>query len=103
MAWVMERARYEWDEAKRAANLAKHGVDFHDILRFDWTESVVGPDRRMSYGEVRILAFGPLDGRIHAVVYTRRGPVRRIISLRKANAREQATYTARMAGGRGGR
>jgi uncharacterized protein len=23
---------FEWDEAKRAANLAKHGVDFEDVL-----------------------------------------------------------------------
>jgi len=24
--------KYEWDEAKRAANLAKHGVDFADAV-----------------------------------------------------------------------
>jgi len=86
---------FEWDEAKRAANMEKHGVDFRDIERFKWTASIAGPDRRMSYGELRILAFGPLDGRLHAVVYTRRGPVRRIISLRKANRREQAAYHSR--------
>jgi hypothetical protein len=44
----MERAGYEWDEAKRAANLAKHGVDFGDIARFDWSAASAGADLRWS-------------------------------------------------------
>jgi uncharacterized protein len=88
----MKPARYEWDEAKRERNLAKHGVDLSAIERFDWAAR--------SYGEMRLLAFGPLDGRIHAVVYTMRGSVQRIISLRKANPREQATYHSQRGRGR---
>jgi uncharacterized DUF497 family protein len=99
----MGAIRYEWDETKRVENLGKHGVDFEAILRFDWSMSIARPDRRFVYGEERIVAFAPIDGRLHAAVYTSRGDTRRIISLRKANRREQATYAAaflaRLAGG----
>ena len=27
---------YEWDEAKRRGNIAKHGIDFESARRFDW-------------------------------------------------------------------
>ena len=90
----MDAIRYEWDETKRIKNLAKHGIEFEAILRFDWSMSVSGPDRRVTYGEERIVAFAPIDGRLHATVYTTRGDIRRIISLRKANRREQASYAA---------
>jgi uncharacterized DUF497 family protein len=90
----MDPTRFEWDDAKRDENLAKHGIDFEAIRRFDWTVSVAVADDRRSYGELRIAAFGPIDGRLHVAVYTKRGDARRIISLRKANRREQATYAA---------
>jgi uncharacterized DUF497 family protein len=99
----MVPVRYEWDEAKRVENLEKHGIDFEAVRRFDWIMSVSGADRRHRYGEERIVAFAPIDGRVHAVVYTIRGDTRRIISLRKANRREQAAYaiaiSARLVGG----
>jgi uncharacterized DUF497 family protein len=99
----MGAIRYEWDETKRVENRRKHRVDFEAILRFDWSMSIARPDRRFRYGEERVLAFAPIDGRLHAAVYTIRGDVRRIISLRKANRREQAEYAAavlaRLAGG----
>lgn len=47
-------------------------------------------DTRRDYGEVRIICFGFLRGRLVQVVYTPRGAVRHIISMRKANAREKA-------------
>jgi uncharacterized DUF497 family protein len=91
----MTSGRYEWDDRKRVSNLEKHGVDFAAIERFDWREVTAEVDSRADYGEARVLAYGMLDGRLHAVVYTIRGPDRRIISLRKANRREQALYDAR--------
>jgi uncharacterized protein len=86
--------RYEWDEAKRVENLAKHGIDFLALARFDWETHVMFADLRRGYGEPRFLAYGPIDGRLHALVFTRRGETRRIISLRKANRREQAAFEA---------
>jgi uncharacterized protein len=45
---------YEWDEAKRKANIAKHGIDFADVALFDWE----GVDDREDYGELREIALG---------------------------------------------
>ena len=90
----MEGYRYEWDEAKRAANLRKHDVDFTAISRFDWQRAVVFRDDRLGYGENRFLAYAPIGGRLYALVFAERGPARRIISFRKANRREQARYAA---------
>lgn len=95
----MEPLRYEWDENKRQRNRARHGVDFAAIGRFDWTAGTASRDTRSDYREARVPAYGMLDGRLHAVVYTQRGPFRRIISLRKANRREQEAYAAGLRGG----
>ncbi len=46
-------------------------------------------DTRKDYGEVRMLCFGELEGRLVVVGYTPRGADRHIFSMRKANSREQ--------------
>ena len=97
MASKMAKLRYDWSEAKRVENLEKHGVDFIGVVEFDWGAAIVVPDGRHDYGEVRFVAYGPLRGRLHALVFTQRVGVRPIVSFRKANRREQATYSARMA------
>ncbi len=81
-----------WDEKKRAANIRKHGVDFAACERFNFAMAATVVDDRRNYGEVRYRALGPIAGRLHAVVYTRRGDQVRIISMRKANAREIENY-----------
>jgi uncharacterized DUF497 family protein len=53
-------------------------------------------DGRQDYGETRINCLGEIEGRIYAVTYTWCGANRRIISARKANAREQKKYYARV-------
>lgn len=90
----MEPIRYEWDDRKEAENVAKHGIDFTAARAFDWSLAIVSPDERVAYGEKRLIARGPLDGRLYVLVFTRRDDVTRIISFRKANRREQATYAA---------
>ena len=84
----------EWDEAKRAFNIAKHGVDFALIERFDWESSVTVSDDRRSYGEDRFRTFGSISGQLHVLVWTPRHHRVRIISLRKANRREVRTHEA---------
>ncbi|WP_439816811.1 BrnT family toxin [Zavarzinia sp. CC-PAN008] len=81
-----------WDEAKRAANIAKHGVDFAAARGFVWESALIQRDGREDYGEERMIALGFLGTRLHVLVYTHRGEDTRIISLRKANAREKAEY-----------
>jgi uncharacterized protein len=84
--------RLIWDEAKRASNLTKHRVDFAAAESFEWATAIALPDQRRSYGEDRILAFGLIGDRLHSLVYTRRDDAVRVISLRKANARERKRY-----------
>jgi len=83
---------FEWDETKRASNLAKHGLDFADVEDFDWARAAIVPDRRRDYGEPRFRAFGMLAGTVCSVVFVRRGSMMRIISLRRANARERRRH-----------
>jgi uncharacterized protein len=85
----------EWDERKRESNLLIHKVDFIDVLSIFGGPTLEIVDDRFSYGETRISCLGEIEGRVYAVVYTWRGVNRRIISARKANARERRTYYAR--------
>ena len=82
--------QYEWDNSKRTINLAKHGVDFAEVELFDWDGALIADQMRAD--ELRFVALGELAGRLHVVVYVRRGTMRRIISLRKANRREERRY-----------
>ncbi|MBV9572338.1 MAG: BrnT family toxin [Alphaproteobacteria bacterium] len=86
--------RFDWDEAKREANLRKHGVDFAIVERFAFDDAAIGADLRRDYGEPREIALGRIEERVHVLVLTRRGDAIRVISLRRANAREVATYEA---------
>jgi uncharacterized DUF497 family protein len=83
---------YEWDEAKRFANLRKHGIDFIDIPTVFDGDIVTVEDDRYNYGEQRFVTFGLLQGRVIAVVHTEREDCIRIISARKATKYEQRTY-----------
>lgn len=53
-------------------------------------------DLREDYSEPRYVTVGKLDGRMVVMVGTPRGEARRIISMRKANEREQARYAHRV-------
>jgi hypothetical protein len=83
---------WDWDEAKRQQNLRKHAVDFLAAERFDWTVALVAEDDRRDYGEPRLIAMGPIDGRLHVMVFTNRSGRLRLISLRRANEREVARW-----------
>lgn len=84
--------RYAWDETKRRSNLAKHGVDFAAVSRFDWTQALVRADVRFSYGEVRLVALAPIGPRLHVLVYTVERRAVRVISLRPAGRKEVRDY-----------
>jgi len=49
-------------------------------------------DIRSDYGERRMIAFGHVGDRLYVCVYTMRGAVYRIISIRKASTREQRRW-----------
>ena len=50
------------------------------------------PDDRKDYGEQRFITIGYLVDRIVVLVWTLRQGIRRIISMRRANDREQEAF-----------
>lgn len=82
----------EYDANKNAANLAKHGVSLDQARQIEWETLWSKPDTRRDYGEERVIGYAYIGLRLFCVVFTERGDVRRIISLRKANSREEAQY-----------
>ncbi len=83
---------YEWDEAKRLATLNKRDIDFADMARFEWDTAHIIEDTRQPYPERHLIALGMIDYRLHFCVWTARRQKIRIISLRKANKREEKAY-----------
>ena len=87
----------EWDEAKRQANILKHGIDFVDAIAIFAGEFIENEDLRRDYGEPRFRAFGEIEGRLLHVVSTWRNDRRRIISARRARRNERRAYYAGIA------
>jgi uncharacterized protein len=85
-------ALYNWDEAKRAANIAAHKIDFTAVYEFDWDTAVVTIDDREDYGELRESAIGFIGEKLYVVIFTRRSEVIRVISLRRAESRDKKLY-----------
>jgi len=87
---------YEWDPAKAAANLRKHGVRFADAaLALEDPRALTIPDPDAS-GEERFVCVGAdPSGRLLVTVFTPRGRMTRIISSRKAGRAERFGYEAR--------
>jgi hypothetical protein len=81
-----------FDPNKDALNRAKHGVSLDLGERVLAGAVTTRIDDRQAYGEDRFVTFGYVDRRLHVVVYTVRGDRLRVISVRKANAREQTRY-----------
>jgi uncharacterized DUF497 family protein len=83
---------FEWDEAKNASNLIKHGLWFENAARIFRGETLQQRDDRQVYGEERWTALGTVDGTILFIVYTVRVGRIRIISARKARRDERQIY-----------
>lgn len=84
---------FEWDEAKNQANKLKHGIGFERAVRIFEGRVRTIVDGRFDYGETRQISFGALDDKtILTVVHTDRNERCRIISARRASARERMFY-----------
>jgi uncharacterized protein len=88
--------RVTFDPAKRAATFDERGLDFEDALEVFSGFTAELEDTREDYGETRIICYGNLRGRMVQIVYTTRDTGRHIISMRKANAREKARFSAQI-------
>ena len=82
----------EFDADKRAKTFTERGLDFARAAEVFLSACITIPDERQDYGEPRLNTIGFLDGRMVVLAWTPRGEVRRIISMRKANDREQKRF-----------
>ncbi len=85
--------RLVWDEAKRRANLAKHGLDFAQACEvLDSRYRLDVPMARK--GEMRVQSFSYVMNRLAVlmVVHTSRDGAARIISFRPASEEESRRF-----------
>ncbi len=82
----------ESDPKKRQQTLIHRELDMADAGILFERPHITVEDDRADYGEPRFLTVGYLNGRMIFLAWTYRGPNRRIISMRKTNAREQRKY-----------
>lgn len=75
--------------------LQSRGLDMSQAGAIFAGPTLTVEDDRADYGEIRQITIGFLAGRMVVMVWTLRGEGRRIISLRKANDREQTLYQPR--------
>lgn len=77
-----------WDEPKRQANIAKHGMDFAD-LSFEFFLAANVVRTRMN----RKIAIGKLDDGTIAVIFMELGSeALSVISMRAASKKERKQY-----------
>lgn len=81
-----------FDPAKDAANIAKHGLSLADAAGFELAAAFVAADDRHDYGENRFRAFGYAAGDARCLVFTVRDGAIRVISYRRAHAKEMRRY-----------
>jgi uncharacterized DUF497 family protein len=86
---------YEWDEAKREANLRKHGLDFWAAHRvYENQDKVTTRVRLVPEARFLDVALVEQGGSILALVYTIRKGNIRFISFRPASRKERRSYAA---------
>lgn len=95
----MKRIRFEWDERKSRTNESKHGVSFSEAQSVFYDENaLLIPDPDHSQDEDRFVLLG-VSAAAHVLVvchcYRESDEIIRIISARRANRTEQASYRRR--------
>lgn len=88
--------RIEFDPAKDARNVAKHGLSLALAESLEWDLLLSTEDTRRPYGEVRMVGFAPIGRTVYCVVFTERDDGYRIVSLRKALPKEVRAYASRI-------
>ena len=83
---------FDFDPAKSARNDRERGIAFERLADMDFETAIAIEDTRKDYGERRLRVLGTIDGKLHAAVITPRGETIRVISLRRANKREEHSY-----------
>ena len=82
----------EFDPAKNEVNIVTRGLSFEQAAAFDFGSALIAQDTRKPYPEARFNALGYVGNRLHFLCFTPVAGGIRIISFRKANARERSQY-----------
>jgi uncharacterized protein len=96
--------RITFDPAKREWTVRERSLDFRDAPKVFAGPCFTFEDMRFEYREQRYVTVGLLDGRMVILVWTPEEEIdgdecRHVISMRKANGREQARYLQRLGEG----
>ena len=81
-----------FDTEKRQWTLEERGLDFLDAVTVIDNAVTTFEDDRIAYPECRLVTFGILNDRLVVVVWIETEDGIRVISMRKANHREQKRY-----------
>jgi len=86
--------RFEWDGSKAASNLEKHGVSFDEAVTvFHDPLAATFEDPDHSEDETRLVTVGySARRRLLVVCHVERGPATRLITARRATARERKRH-----------
>lgn len=84
----------EYDPDKDAANVAKHGLSLGEYRGFD-SDPIIAIDDRHEYGEIRYRAIGLIGDNHYVLVWVMRDTAQRLISFRRARAKELRQYERR--------
>jgi uncharacterized DUF497 family protein len=87
-------AGFEWDQAKNAKNLTKHGISFEEAATI-FEGPVLSNEDDGSDVQVRERSYGLLNGNVVVcVVHTLEDEITQIISARKATKQERELFHA---------
>lgn len=84
--------RISFDRAKSERNVRLRKLSFEQAADFEFETAPFAIDERKEYHETRIVAIGSLGNRGHVMCFTETPDGIRVISFRKANAREVNRY-----------
>ncbi|MEY4761091.1 MAG: hypothetical protein RLZZ200_947 [Pseudomonadota bacterium] len=82
---------FEYDPWKSLVNADKHGIDFVKAQAL-WDDPELSIVLAASSREPRYIAIGKIGYRHWAAIYTLRGSITRLISVRRARREEIAAY-----------
>ena len=84
---------FEWDEAKNAQNIKKHGISFEEAQNL-WKDFYIDLNNlaHVKNSEFRSATLGQYKGKVYLAVWTARKEKIRLISVRRARKYEEKAY-----------
>ena len=94
LQYIHSGMKFDWDEAKRQENIARHRIDFMDVPAVFDGPMLVRLDTRRDYGEDRWIGMGLLRNMVAVVIYVEweDDETVRIISARRATQYEDRQF-----------